>query len=192
MDKVAKLFEQLECLKAEKLAKIAEIRGAIQAELNKKYNSWHELQEMIRKLRDFDGVSYYVEEFDNVEARCRFDVLRSIPYAERDFLEDYLADHDIYVDWYPPTLTVSLGSDQILIVDSAIFAVDRGVYQSGEKIIPESDYLGDGGEVDEERRNALIEAHMERTGFYPGVFLCSHHGNSLYPVSTLPKGVKND
>lgn len=93
MDKVAKLFEQLECLKAEKSAKIAEIRDAIQAEMTKKYNSWHELQEMIRKLQDF-----------NVEARCRFDVLRSVPYAERDFLEDYLADHDIYVDWYPPTL----------------------------------------------------------------------------------------
>jgi hypothetical protein len=60
------------------------------------------------------------------------------------------------------------------------------VYQSGRLIIDESEYRDDSGEVIEASRNALIEAHMEKTGVYPEV-LRINPSDDLYPVDTRPK-----
>jgi hypothetical protein len=60
---------------------------------------------------------------------------------------------------------------------------DNGVYLADKCIINESEYKND-GEVDETKRNALIEAYMEKMGYFPGVFRRDRDG-SVYSVKTL-------
>ena len=58
---------------------------------------------------------------------------------------------------------------------------DGDVFDASKCIIERSDYST------EAERNALIEAHMEQTGCYPGVFKVSRYGN-VQLVNTQPKG----
>ena len=53
---------------------------------------------------------------------------------------------------------------------------------AGEIIIDGDEYTED-GEVDEVKRNELIEAYMEKTGCFPGVLSDDDHGN-LFLVNT--------
>lgn len=54
-------------------------------------------------------------------------------------------------------------------------------------MIPERDYKSDGEDVDVIKRNALIEAYMERSGYFPGVFRVDQRGNvSLVDTKNSP------
>ena len=59
----------------------------------------------------------------------------------------------------------------------------NGVWLNSKCIIEESSYTDDDGEVNETKRNALIEAYMDKSGFFPGVFRTDSHGN-VFAIKT--------
>lgn len=159
------------------------IKDQIQTHLNARFDDWKALQEGIKAATECDGVAYQSNEYGEAEAWLRCDALSDVAEVEREYLENYVAEHCIHINWEHDCLSVSLGGDEILINDSGR-KHDRGVYQSGKQIIEESDYTDENEEVDETKRNILIERHMEATGCFPGVFRTSEHDNELYPVKT--------
>ena len=70
------------------------------------------------------------------------------------------------------------GDDYIAVSD------DGDIYQSSKCIIKKSDYDS------ETERNELIEAHMEKTGCFPGVFSIDHYGNVTF-IDTTKKENEN-
>ena len=100
----------------------------------------------------------------------------------REYFETYLSEfHFTNVDWKNDCLTQSIGPDYISVQDDT--RGDNGVWCNGKRVIDETEYKDDGGEVDETKRNQLIEAYMEKTGCFPGVFRTDSHGN-IFPVNT--------
>jgi len=73
-------------------------------------------------------------------------------------------------------ITTSIGP--CIVIDN-----DGGVYDqdAAKVIVKKTDY-----ETDEER-NALIEAWMEKSGYFPSVVRCDYYGNPLGYVSTKEK-----
>lgn len=183
MNTIDKLFEQLESFESETRAEQSKIQSQIQNELNAVFDDWKELQDAIKKLESFDKVEYYGAE-DGIYSFVRFD-LTDVPEREQDYLRDYLMDkHCMYPEFKNDVLTQFQGDDCILIQDE--HGRDNGVYQGHKCILDEDEYKDEDGEINEERRNELIEQHMERTGWYPGVFRLTRYGD-VYPVNTQAK-----
>lgn len=188
MENINKLFDKLDAVTAESQVKVEDMRDAIQKELNTTYRDWKELQDAVSKLSNQVGVEYCTNEYGDVEAWTRFYPLADVPRREREFLETYLGTvvGSVFVDWENDTLTQCVGGDEILIREDN-WPHGGGVYQSGKQIIAEADYTDDDGDVNEDLRNELIEKHMERTGYFPGVYLTNNHDNHLIPVDTTKR-----
>jgi hypothetical protein len=101
-----------------------------------------------------------------------------------DALANFIEDFGLRFDAENDTIILHYGDDEIIIQDDT--RRDNGVWQSGKLIIAESAYTDDSGDVDVEKRNALIEAHMERTGYFPGVFRVTRYGDVFF-VNTKAK-----
>lgn len=108
------------------------------------------------------------------------ELLNSIPETAKEFFEEYIGDnHCAYIDWDNRSIYYLNHGDIIINDEGDVLDSD-----SGKWIIKRDDYRDDDGNEDESKRNQLIEAYMERTGCYPGVFSVDRHGN-IFPVSTV-------
>lgn len=185
--KLAKLRSQYDSAVQRASAEQSAILDQIQAILNAQWDDWKALQTTLTALENFQGVRYCADH-ESICAWLRFNGLTDVPASDRDHFESYLSEKSCaYVDWENDVLKVYFGPDEIMIQDDT--GRDNGVYQSGKCIIDESEYTDEEtGEVDEAKRNALIESHMERTGFFPGVFRMTRHDDEVYPVDTRKKG----
>jgi len=105
-------------------------------------------------------------------------------YTEcKDYLEEWLSDkYCLTIDWTNNCFVSWQGDDNIIIQDDT--RRDNGIYQGHKLLFDESEYKNDDNEIDEVKRNELIEKHMEKTGYFPGVFRVDSHGNVFY-VKTL-------
>lgn len=155
----------------------AAIKAALQTEWNKVFSADKDLQSAITALESS-------REWGNGEVG----IYRYVPfygvddYAEcREFLEAYLADQGIHIEG--ESLVASEGPSFIINDEGDVYDQD-----SCKVIIERADYLTDEGEEDEAKRNALIEAYMEETGFFPGVFRSDGYGN-VFLVDTIKAGV---
>jgi len=91
-----------------------------------------------------------------------------------ELLKEYLADnYCIDVDFENDCVTTAEGPCLLINHEGDILDQD-----SGKWVISKRDY------ETEEERNALIEAHMEKTGYFPSVISVDYHGNAYY-VSTI-------
>ena len=100
----------------------------------------------------------------------------------REYLEEWLSDHYcLNIDWGNDCFTSYIGNDNIMIQDDT--RRDNGVWQSHKLLFDESEYTDENGNIDLIKRNELIESHMEKTGYFPGVFRVTQYGY-LYPVNT--------
>lgn len=160
------------------------IQKKIQAEYNKVFD---DSKTLAKAISNAESASMYQQGYDGeIESWFRFDGLREFQEC-RDEFEAWLSDnYCMRVDWDNDCLLVSQGDDNLIIQDDSYRSRDNGVWQSGKRVIAESEYRNEGDDVDEEKRNALIEAHMEKTGYYPGVFRVTQHGD-VFEVSTLKK-----
>ena len=103
----------------------------------------------------------------------------------RDFLENWLSDnYCLTIDWENDCFVSWQGDDNLMIQDDT--RRDNGVWQSGKLVIDETEYKDEDGEIDIEKRNSLIEEHMEKTGCFPGVFRITQYGD-VFHVNTQTK-----
>ncbi len=186
--KLKTLFTQLTQAENENNQRIQEIKAKIQESLSAQYADWKELQTALENIENYKDIEYMAD-FDGISAWVRFRGLSDVPEQEREYLENYVSTVSCArVDWENDALLSYLGDEELIInVDGRKH--DRGVYQSGRQIIAENEYMDDNGEVDKVKRNELIEMHMEKTGFFPGVFTIDQHGN-VFPVNTQAEKAK--
>lgn len=163
-----------------KLDQLSVDSGAIQTELQ---NAWNEVFDDMPQLREKfveldNSQEYGLDEYGNIISWVRF---ITSPFQDSlTYLGNWFSEHGVYLDAENDALTQSHGDDNLIIQDDT--RRDNGVWQSRKLIISESEYRDD-GETDTTKRNALIEAHMKKTEYFPGVFRVDSHGN-VFSVKT--------
>ena len=133
--------------------------------------------ESIKALNESND--YFGDEYQNIYSFTRF----YLPDEFKEYIEHFKAwldeNHCATYDEKNDTLILCHGNDNILIND------EGDIFQGHECIIGKAEYTND-DEQDETLRNELIEAYMDKAGFFPGVFFCNYHGN-IYHVNTKQK-----
>lgn len=132
--------------------------------------------QLMKDLRNAENASLYEANEDGLYSLYRAISLEN--YIEcKEYLEQFVSDYGLSVNWKDSCLMNYLGDDNIMIQDDT--RRDNGVWQGHKLIIEESEYI-ENNEVDENKRNALIEAHMEKTGNFPGVFRITQYGDVTF------------
>lgn len=153
------------------------IKQKLQVAYNKLFD--HDI-ELTKALLNLESASEYGADAEGIYRWFRFSGLYDIPEAAREFFETYIQDnHYATVDWTNSCFMTYEG-DAITIQDDSRHRSDNGVWFNHKQIFKESDYINEENEVDETKRNALIETYMENTGYFPGVFRIDQHGNVFY------------
>lgn len=181
MTKLDVLFDSLAETEKRRATDAEALELDIKLTLNAEYKDWTALQAAIDALESGNCMGYVFDEQGEVCSWIRFEAFSDVPTRERQYLESYVEDqHFLRVDFAENALIQNLGGDEIVI--QAYLGQDSGIYQCGKLIVSPSEYYADGS-VDITERNRLIEAHMERTGCFPGVFEVSYYGD-ITPVNT--------
>jgi hypothetical protein len=172
------LFDRLHAHTSQTAREQERIRGLIQAELNTKFDDWSALQ---KAIIDSDSATEYTwNEYGEISTWFRFSKLSDVLDVEREYLETYLTDHFIRVDWDNDCLVRDQGSCIIVnegYREHSVYDMDAG------KVVIDGDEYIINGEVNEVLRNELIETYMERTGYFPTVLRADGHGN-LFLLNT--------
>ena len=165
-----------------KLATIAEdaseIETQLQAEWNEVFEDMTQLRDAVTKLESSND--YCRNSYGEICSWVRFD---TSDFKDcQAFLKDYMRESFCAeVDFENDSLTMNHGDDTLIIQDE--MGRDNGVWQDHKLVIAEIEYKNDDGEIDKTKRNELIEKHMQKSGYFPGVFRVDCHGN-IFPVST--------
>ena len=186
MDKITKLFAQLDSLKEKNNAEVNTLNNLIQAELNLVYSNWPALYQAIALLQD--SKNFELRE-DGLYSWLRFYELSEVSIRRREYLDAYLIDsHGVHCDFSNDCLLQYLGEDFISIQYDT--RSDNGVWHEHKLVIEESEYRNDDGEISEVLRNNLIESYMEKIGCYPGVFEISRDGDVRLVNTSIDSGEK--
>ena len=129
--------------------------------------------QLMKDLKNAENASLYEANEDGIYSWYRAISLENYNDC-KEYLEQFVSDYGLSVNWKDSCLMNYLGDDNIMIQDDT--RRDNGVWQDRKLIIEEAEYI-ENGEVDENKRNALIEAHMEKTGHFPGVFRITQYGD---------------
>ena len=172
--KIETLQRALTETKAEQRKLIDSLEYQLRDEYRRVFGFDRELQEAIGKLNCYERVEYGCEENGYYAwIRCyvsEFDTKTDLSLV--DALNDYLSDHGMEFDAENDALKMNIGG-RLVVVDSG----DVLDSETGRTIIARSAY------ADEAERNALIEAWMEKNGYFPGVFSQDIHGN-VFAIDT--------
>lgn len=164
------------------------IESKIQDECDKIFNDSFKLAKVIDNAQSASEFQY--NEHGEIESWFRFHELTEYSEFKIEF-ENWLQDnHCMGVDWVNDCLLYRQG-ESLIIHDDSRYKRDNGVWLNQKCVIEESEYRDESGEVDENKRNYLIEKYMEKTGYFPGVFRVDQHGN-VFHVNTVNelKGTK--
>lgn len=186
MDKIKALRDKLNAI----INDIKDVKSGLQAAYNEVFASSPVVKAIIDKIECGNPDGYQRDASGDIEAYYKIGTLTEFSEEPRPYFEEYLADRVCaHVDWDNDAAIVWLGDDNLCIQDDSRNVRDNGVWQGHKMIIKETEYreydfVNDcTGDVDEVKRNALIEAHMERTGCYPNVFHVTQYGD-VYCVDT--------
>lgn len=94
----------------------------------------------------------------------------------REAFREHASQLGFNVDFEQGILLNLLSNEEITVNE------DGDVFEGSKLIIHRDNY------DNEMERNAQIETHMARTGYFPGVFLTDRHGN-ITPIDTKEKTV---
>jgi hypothetical protein len=183
------LFSELNRIKSEHDQRKTAIESEIQLILNKKFDANKTLQKAINKLNK-DPEGYMYNEEHDIDAWVRFSTKdlekNDVPYFQA-YLDDTAEKHgcSYYFDGKNDLLLSGQGFDNY-VIQSGYCRGDHGVWQGHKLVIEASEYTED-RQVNVSKRNQLIEAHMEKTGCFPGVFEMSTDYNDLKFVNTQPR-----
>ena len=183
--KIRELTEKLAEVETLRTSEAAKIKVELQDHYNKVFDDSKELEKAI--LNAQDASMYQCGAYGEIESWYRWSGLSDFSECREYFVEWLAENHCMRVDWGNDCLLSPQGDDCLIIQDDTRHGRDNGVWENGKCVISEDVYKEDGEDVDEEKRNSLIEAHMTRTGYFPGVFRVDQHGNVTY-VNTHKKG----
>ncbi len=167
-------------------------RKEIATLLAAKWEDWQELQKAIQDLQSGEKVEYCMGE-DGIYACLDFAV-NKIELRERSFFKDYLADYSVAYNFDCDRLESYQGDDNYIVQDDT--SRDNGVWVGHKCVFKEAEYAAKylnqtldedeqeySEDEDDKRRNALIEARMEKEGYFPGVFRVTSRGD-VFPINT--------
>jgi len=164
-------------------------RESIESKLQLEYDAvFNDSKTLAKAISNAENASEYgTDENGEIYSWYRFAGLSD--YADcRTYFENWLSEtHCMGVDWDNDCLTLNQG-ESFIIQDDSDRSRDNGIYLNSKCIINESEYRDESGDVDEIKRNKLIEKHMTDSGFFPGVFRVTRYGD-VFSVNTQ-KGVK--
>ena len=169
---IKELNLKLEALDADR----SDIETQLQAEWNNVFNDSSVIKDLVTK----------VENSQNYRWDKYGEIVSYVPFNAEDFrdcsqyFKEYMRDnYFVELDFDNAVVTYSQGPGIVINDNGDVYD------QDGDKFfIKKNDYRDDEtGELDEAKRNELIEQYMEKTGCYPGVFLSDRHGN-VFAVST--------
>jgi hypothetical protein len=130
--------------------------------------------QLMKDLKNAENASLYEANEDGIYSWYRSTSLEN--YTEcKEYLDQFVFDYGLSVNWKDSCLMNYLGDDNIIIQDDT--RRDNGVWQGSKLLFDEEIYKDEDGEVNIEKRNALIEEHMEKTGCFPGVFRITQYGD---------------
>lgn len=181
-----KRIEELNRMLAQNNVRSAQVAEKLHADLQAEWSKLFARDKTLeRALTALDSASEYaMDEHGEIYRWYRWSALADIPHDAREYFEAYVQDQACAtIDWDNECLQAHEG-ESIVIQDE--HGRDNGVWLASKCIIDESSYRDEAGEVDEAKRNALIEAHMKRSGYFPGVFRITQHGD-VYFVNTQAK-----
>jgi hypothetical protein len=139
-----------------------------------------ELQASVDELMESN--EYGINEYSEIYSWCRVDIDRYKELGDYiiEALQEWLNEsHCIYIDTENDAFTYNQGDDNITIND------DGDIFEGNKLIIDSNEYKDvDDDDAREALRNELIENHMAKTGYFPGVFSVDRHGN-VFSVSTI-------
>jgi len=181
--KIETLLKEIETAKNQAREVIDIKKVQLQKEFNKMLDNDISFQKALNNAENASDYQYAV--YCNVESWFRYLELDDVPEEHREYFEEYVSDKCISIDWNNSCFLMNQG-DCLIIQDDT--RRDNGVWLNGKIVIDESEYKVE-GDVDEDLRNSLIEAYMEKSGFFPGVFRVTQHGD-VFLVNTTPKGKK--
>lgn len=170
-----------------KLALNQDNAAAIEAKLQTAWNKVFSKSKVIKDIvSKFDSSNEYTfDKWGEISSYIRFYDLKDFREC-RVYFETYMQDmYSISVDWDNDCLLMNQGECLIIQDDTRR---DNGIWLNQKLVIPEDDYtdLDETGhkEVNEVKRNELIEAYMKKTGFYPGVFRVDSYSNITHVKTT--------
>lgn len=173
-----KTIERLNAQLAKVSSNAADIEIQLQTAWDKVFNKNKALKKAIQEVESSN--EYAWNKYGEIVSWIRFD------HADFDKCREYLKtwlreNHYVEVDFANDALMYAVGTSIVINDDGDVYD------QDGDKFfIKKNDYRDENGELDIEKRNELIEAYMEKTGCYPGVFSSDRHGN-VFSISTVAK-----
>lgn len=176
--KINELTAELEQESSLSKTRIEAIQKQLDAEYSKVFAKDKDIEKALANLEQ--ASMYGFDRYGEIIRWFRFNGLEDIPENARNAFEAYALDYCAYVNWEDSTLYTFEGDSLVIQSDTRH---DNGVWINGKCVIDEAEYKNEDGEIDEDKRNALIEAYMEKTGYFPGVFRVDYHGN-IFPVNT--------
>jgi hypothetical protein len=182
--KIEKLTATLNEIESHSQKEIQAVKASLQVEYNKVFDKDTDLQKAISAVQ---CSSEYGADENGIYAWTRYYIPSE--FKENDTLieclDTYLSDQGFTLDVTNDALMLNCGDDNLIIQDDTRH--DNGVWQGHKLVIKESEYKTEDEDgrlyVDESKRNKLIEQHMEKIGYFPGVFRIDYHGN-VFPVNT--------
>jgi hypothetical protein len=159
----------------------------LQLEYNKKFKRNESLNKAIDELNKSN--KYSTDEQGEIVQWIGFD------FGDfkdcMDYLTEYLSEyHFIITDFKNDNLYMRLGPNIIINEDYDVYDQDSGkvIVKKLEYYDSDSDYNPEDPES-ELKRNELIEAWMQKTGYFPEVFKVDRY-NNVFHVNTQPKDKK--
>jgi hypothetical protein len=168
---IEKLNKKLQSISAD----VSEVESQLQKEWNKVFKEMPELNNAIEALQV--SKDFIWNKYDEIAQWIRFD-LSDFQDIKKYFTEYMQENHLVTVEWDSDALSYSQGPSIVINEDGDVLD------QEGNKwFISKNDYRDDDGELNEAKRNELIEQYMEKSGYFPGVFRSDRYGN-IFNVNT--------
>lgn len=158
---------------------IADIELQLQAEWNKVFTDITSISKAVERLHKSNECSW--DKHGEIVQWARYSNLPDFEDCA-EYFETYMLDnHFVTIDWENDVIQSSVGPSIVISDNGDILDQD-----SDKWIIKADSYRNDDNELDETKRNELIEKWMESTGYYPGVYRTDRHGN-VFAVNTRQK-----
>lgn len=154
---------------------VAEVEEKLQLAWNKMFKKLPQLLEAAELTENSKEFAW--DSCAEIVSWTRFD-LTDFQHC-KEYLTNYMREyHFIDIDWENDALYYNIGPAIVINGSGDVYDQD-----SGKFFIDSNDYKDDNGELNESKRNKLIEAYMEKTGCFPAVFSADSHGN-VFIVNT--------
>lgn len=174
--KIKELSIRLEVAELEANHVITDLKDKLQVEYEKVFEKDSDIKKCINKLEESNHFLLLEDGLYLTQ-----DIEFNIDDDSKEYLINYFSDRGYILNEDIRCLMSYCGDDFIYIQNDT--RNSNGVWQYHKLIINEKEYLNEYGEVDESKRNKLIEEYMEKDKCFPYVGIITRYGD-FYSVNT--------